>query len=201
MNLQISLLGQFRVESQGTVWHLESPRHILLLALLSLHPNAPRARLAGLLWPDSTEEQARTNLRNLLHHLKKACPQLAALLELDGQSIRWKSAATLEVDVHRFRAALTAARSAADAASRLCHLQQAADWYRGELLPGFYEDWVLTEREDLHQRYLDALTQLAKLYEETRQYPEAIESLNRFLRADPLNEAACAHSMRLHALN
>jgi predicted ATPase len=105
------------------------------------------------------------------------------------------------LDVKQFRESLAQAKASKEEQARIHHLQEAANHYRGELLPGFYEDWILVQREEFHQAYLNALTQLAKLLEDARQYEEAIEAVNRLIRADTLNESAYQHSMRLHALN
>ena len=55
---------------------LESARAQSLLAYLLVHRDAPqpRERIAFVLWPDSTEPQARTNLRKVLHNLRRALP-------------------------------------------------------------------------------------------------------------------------------
>ena len=55
---------------------VNTPRLQALLAYLLLHRDAPQSRshLAFLFWPDSTEAQAHTNLRTLLHRLRQALP-------------------------------------------------------------------------------------------------------------------------------
>ena len=73
--------------------------------------------------------------------------------------------------------------------------------YGGELLPGCYDDWLLAERDRLAQAYGPALEQLAALYEEGRDYRQAIGHAQALLRHDPLHEPAYALLMRLHALN
>ena len=62
-----------------------------LLAYLALHTGVQHSRehLAFLFWPDSTESQARTNLRQLLHHLRSALPDAGQFIETDGQNILW----------------------------------------------------------------------------------------------------------------
>jgi DNA-binding SARP family transcriptional activator len=70
---RIRLLGGFELDfGEGPVPPLESARAESLLAYLLLHRDAPqpRQRLAFALWPDSSEAQARTNLRHLLHNLR-----------------------------------------------------------------------------------------------------------------------------------
>jgi DNA-binding SARP family transcriptional activator len=202
--LAIQLLGGFRLHrAGGGICAIQSERLVLLLAYLFLHLEAPpsRKQLAYLFWPDTSEEQARANLRNLIHQLKRVFPEIEAFFDLDGQSIRRRSEAALAVDALQFTSTLARAKRQKDDASRLRELREAVSLYHGELLPGFYEDWVLLQREELHSAFLGALIQLAKLYEDHRQYAEAIEAINNLIRNDPLNEAAYQQAMRLHALN
>lgn len=201
--LEVQLLGGFSVRYGGReAQALHSERLALLLSYLALHAEAAltRRQVAYLFWPETGEEQARTNLRNLFHYFKKALPEADALLELDGQTIRWRDASNLNVDALQFRAALTAARAAQDDETRIRHLQEAVNRYRGELLPGHYQDWVLLMREEFQQEFLGALAQLTKTLEEARRYEEAVEAANRLIRADALNEGAYLQSMRLRAL-
>jgi hypothetical protein len=71
--LDIRLFGELELRmGRRSLPRLESERAESLLAYLLLHREAaqPRQRLAFLLWPDSTESQARTNLRDVLHNLR-----------------------------------------------------------------------------------------------------------------------------------
>src|SRR5687767_1066484 len=73
--LDIRLLGELDIRRDGrSLPPLDSARAESLLAYLLIHRGAPqpRQRLAFLLWPDSTEQQARTNLRHVLHNLRRA---------------------------------------------------------------------------------------------------------------------------------
>ena len=81
--LRIHLLGDFLLlADEIPVTSIDLPRLQSLLAYLLLHYNVPQARshLAYLLWPDSTDAQAHTNLRNLVHKLRQALPNADAFL-------------------------------------------------------------------------------------------------------------------------
>jgi DNA-binding SARP family transcriptional activator len=69
---------------------IDSPRLQSLLAYLVLHRTAPQSRqhLAFLFWLDSTEAQARNNLRQSLHLLKHALPDADHFLQSDVQSVQ-----------------------------------------------------------------------------------------------------------------
>src|SRR5439155_7828311 len=82
-----------------------------------------------------------------------ACPSIVLA---DRVEVRLDSRA-LTTDVGEFERALGLARQSSDAAERAQRLARAADLYRGELLPGYYEDWIGPERERLAQAHVDAL--------------------------------------------
>jgi DNA-binding SARP family transcriptional activator len=84
VTLRINLLGGFRLFCDDTlITALNTPRLQSLVTYLVLHCDSPQPRqhLAFLLWPDSTEAQARMNLRHLIHQLRQTIPEIADFLE------------------------------------------------------------------------------------------------------------------------
>jgi DNA-binding SARP family transcriptional activator len=187
---RIHLLGPLHLRYGDTpLPPLESARAESLLAFLLLHREAPqpRQRLAFLLWPDSTEAQARTNLRHLLHTLRRALPDLDRFLEVTPRTLGWRTDAPYWLDVAAFTDAL--ARAGADEGGRAA-LEEAVALYTGDLLDGCYDEWLLDERERLRALYLDALARLTALLEAGGDLAQAIRHADRLLRHDPLREAA-----------
>jgi len=193
--LHIQLLGDFRIWiDEAPVEGLSSAWAQAFVAYLLLHREAPQTRqsLAYRLYPDSTDKQARTNLRQLIHLLRQALPHADQFLDADGQSLQWRSAAPYTLDVAEFE---TAAGQAGTAAQ----LRAAAELYRGELLPACYDDWVLAEREQLRQRYVEVLERLIGRLTEASHYQTAIYYAELLLRQDSLSEETYRLLMRLHA--
>jgi predicted ATPase/DNA-binding SARP family transcriptional activator len=202
--LHIQLLGGFRLVSDTTPrTTLDLPRLQTLLAYLVLHRAAPHARphLAFQLWPDTTETQARTNLRTLLHRLRQALPDADQFLEIDAQTVQWRMDAPWTLDVADFERALAQADHCGNPTTLRMALAEAVERYHGDLLPAWYDDWVLLERERLRQRFLTALERLILLLEQEGAYAAAIGHAQRLLRHDPLHETTYQHLMRLHALS
>ena len=106
---------------------LDSARAESLLAYLLLHRDAPqpRQRLAFLLWPGSTEGQAQTNLRKVLHNLRRALPDADRLIEIGPRTLRWRADVPLWLDVEQFERAVAEDR-----------LEEAVEVYGGDLLEG-----------------------------------------------------------------
>jgi DNA-binding SARP family transcriptional activator len=88
--LRIQLLGDFRLTyGDEPLTDIVQARQQALLAYLVLHRDAPQSRhhLAFLFWPDTTEAQALTNLRNLFHKLRQALPDAESWLYSDAQAV------------------------------------------------------------------------------------------------------------------
>ncbi|HEY5004969.1 MAG TPA: AAA family ATPase, partial [Ktedonobacteraceae bacterium] len=179
-----------------------------LLAYLLLHRHAPqnRSHLAFLLWPDSTEAQAHTNLRKLLYQLRQALPDIDQFLCVDKQTLLWRPAqadAPWTLDIQEMERALAQAKQA-ELSQDLTTLRQALErvlhLYRGDLLPGCYEEWLLPERDRWHQLFLLAAERLIALLEQQREYDAALTAAQQLLRQDPLHEATYRLLMRLYAL-
>src|ERR687895_605663 len=196
--LQVRLLGGFELRLGDTpLPPLESARAESLLAYLLIHRGAPqpRQRLAFLLWPDSSEQQARTNLRHLLHKLRRALPDADRYLDVGSRTLGWRPDAPLRLDLAAFEDALARADEAADPVE---DLEAAVAAYAGDLLEGSYDDWLLEERERLRDRYHDALDRLSRLLAEGGDAARAIVHAERLLRHEPLREGTCRLLMRLH---
>jgi DNA-binding SARP family transcriptional activator/DNA polymerase III delta prime subunit len=195
--LHIQLLGDFRMTYNDST-SLTSKIHArqqTLLAYLLLHREAPQSRhhLAFLLWPDTGEAQALTNLRNLLHKLREALPDSEDFLNIDTRTVQWRPEGPYTFDVADF-VILTQSNSQAD-------LEKAVSLYRGDLLPSCYDEWILTEREQLQQRLYRALEGLVSQLEATHNYSSAIGYAQHLVRCDPLREETYRQLMRIHALN
>ena len=174
-----------------------------LLAYLVLRSRTPQSReyLAFLLWPDSDEAQARTNLRQLLHHLRKALPDGTELIQADAQTISWNPETESSLDVADFKSAVTRAAEAAsraDADAERRALESAVAIYEGDLLPELYDEWLRPLREQLKQQLVEALSRLTELFEAAREYPAAIRNAERLVREDPVREQSYQQLIRLH---
>lgn len=200
--LRAQLLGAFSLSrGDDPLASLNAPRLQSLIAYLLVHRAAPRTRqqIAFLFWPETSDAQAQTNLRQLLHTLRRRFPNAEAYLRIDERTIGWRSDAHYSLDVAIFENALDAA-ALAQGPAKIAALEQAVAAYTGDLLPGYYDDWVLPVRERLAQTFVGALEALILLHEERRYYAKAIAHAQRLLRYDPLHEATCRHLMRLFAL-
>ena len=185
-HVEIRLLGEISATVDGrAVPVLTGPRMTRLVARLALARGAgvPREQLAGELWPDSGTAQARTNLRKLLHDLRRSLSGPVELVDVGGRTVRW--CAGPAVDVVMFIDAVARGDSA-----------QAMNSYGGDLLPTCDDDWVVTERERLRRLAVDALSSLAASADAGGRDAEVVEHTRHLLRIDALHEPACRLLMR-----
>lgn len=193
MGLKISLLGPFDVQVDGRLLgRRHSRKENWLLALLALRHGRELSRewLAGRLWPDSLESQALSYLRQNIYLLKQALGDEARrvlsptsrtiLLDLTGA----------EVDVAAFDQAIRTGDTSS--------LEAAAGLYRGPLLEGCDEEWILNERLVREQAFLQCLETLSDRALERGDPATALPFLRQLIRVDPLREAA--HRSLMQAL-
>src|SRR5437762_379342 len=124
--MQINLFGNLRISFTGSpVTAVNTNRLHSLIAYLILHGDTPqpRERLAFILWPASNESQARTNLRQLLHHLKRALPAECNLLVTNHFTVQWRQDASCTIDAIDFQAAIAEAGPARTAKEREREIQ------------------------------------------------------------------------------
>src|SRR3989440_3965202 len=204
--LHLRLLGDFSLlYNDQQVTSLNTTRLRSLLTYLVLHRDVPQQRqhLAFLFWPDSTEAQARNNLRQLLHQLRQALPAGKHFLSADTHMLHWHPVTPFHLDVAEFEQTLTLADAATrhnDQQALQAALEQADSLYRGELLPGCYDEWILPERERLRQRHRQVLEQLLRLFKVQGDTVTAIRYAQRLIGLDPLSEDLSRRLMRLFAL-
>ncbi len=199
----VHLLGGLRVvRGPQSITRFRSQKFGALLAYLVLSPNRLHSReeLADLLWPDTEPELARGNLRAALSSLRRQMEPpgdpAGSVFVADGRTHLHLNPDSLKTDVAEFETALAAAaRSRGESAAH--HLSAAVAQYAGPLLPGYYDSWVLSERERLAEAHVRALQQLSVLREEAGDADQALDYARRAVSADPLREEAHAAVIRL----
>ncbi|SCL24869.1 DNA-binding transcriptional activator of the SARP family [Micromonospora pallida] len=160
-----------------------------IIALIGLRPGATRSHLAGLLWPDAPEERALSSLRTALWRLRQdpCCP-----MHTSGDTVRLDPTVAVDVDdLVRTAAQVHDGGDPRDAAAAL-----AAG--RHDLLPGWYDDWVLLERERLRQLRLHMLEQVARTHLHAARHGEALQAALEAMAAEPLRETPHRLVVQIH---
>jgi DNA-binding SARP family transcriptional activator len=180
--VEIRLLDGFELRLDGRVISLPSAAQ-RVVALLALHDRPMlRTYAAGLLWPESADERASANLRSALWRLRRLP---FPLVEASHSHLRISAGVVVDARemVERATAVLRGAVVASPEEAR--RMTGPAD-----LLPGWYEDWLVFERERFRQLQLHALEALSRLMAASGRFAEAVESGLAAVAAEPLRESA-----------
>jgi DNA-binding SARP family transcriptional activator len=202
--LHVTLLGEQAITDDGTgSVRVRSSRTIALIAFLALHAGSPQARqrIAGLFWPDSTDAQALTNLRRELHNLRHVMGDQASLA-VTSRDLCWCDSEMTRVDVRTFdieRKAALAAAAAGDSEGILAHAGCAIAQYRGDLLPGMYDDWLLDARAELERQCVDLCDLLCQTRARRGDLTGAVDAARRRIQLQRLEEAGYRTLMLLQA--
>jgi DNA-binding SARP family transcriptional activator len=183
--LCLRLLGPFEARCHGTpLPRLRSRKGLRILALLVLRRDRPveRAWLAGALWPDSLHDQALSLLRRDLTDLRRALGAEAARIQAPTPRTLSLDLAGTDVDLVAFDVCV--------ARGDEMSLRKAVACYRGPLLEGWADNWLLEERAALEQACLAALESLARYAAERGEGDAAERYLRRAVAVDPLRESA-----------
>jgi WD40 repeat protein/DNA-binding SARP family transcriptional activator len=175
--LQIRLLGQFDVRLDGKRVLLPSRAGQSLLAYFALTAGTAqrREKLAGMFWPDSSEDTARKNLRQELWRIRKAItPQKTEgtdYLLAEDFTITFNPQADYWLDVAQFE----------KLGPEIEALTSGLALYQGELMPGFYDEWVLLERERIRSVFDNKMEQLLAHLIMAERWTAAQEQAERWL--------------------
>jgi DNA-binding SARP family transcriptional activator len=199
---QVRLLGEAAIRENGEV-RTRSPRALALLAFLVAHPGAghSRQRLAGQFWPDSSDEQALTNLRRELHLLRGALDNDPSLV-VASRDLGWHDENSCEVDVRQFRQAAAASRAAAsrqDVDGALAHGERALAQYTGDFLPALEDDWAVAVRTALQDECVEMLDLVRDARSARHDTQHALAAARRRIALRPLEEIGYRRLMELLA--
>ncbi len=189
----IQLLGGLRAHSADNVvvGHFRTQKTGALFAYLATHFRHPQSRetLIERFWPDDDFDAARQSLRVALAFLRRALEpegtEPNSVLLADRVFVRLSEDA-FSTDVCAFEAAIRRAQtptSSAPAAAleigaRVSAWEEAIAAYGGPFLPGYYDDWILAERDRLHEIWCDAHVRLAACCDQSGDWRRGLAALD-----------------------
>jgi DNA-binding SARP family transcriptional activator len=198
---RVRLFDSCRISLRGREIALKS-REQRLVALLALEGQRPRGYLAGMLWPETVESKAAASLRAAVWQLEHTVPGLVV-----SSASQLGLAAQTRVDVAELRDltqrinAMSVHPDAVDGPPLEECLSMLLTLVQGELLTGWYEDWVLYERTRLQQLRLVALEVIADRLTSRGQTAPAMMAAMAAVAIEPLRESAHRAVIRVHLTN
>lgn len=183
----LRLLGTFELAHDGAPVPLPmGARRLVAFVALQGHP-VQRTYVAGSLWLDASDARAHANLRSALWRVHRTGHRM---IESTGDRLRLHE--TVRVDL---REAETLARRAInDGAAPDVDVAALA----GDLLPDWYDDWVLLERERFRQLRLRALEAICERSVQAKRFQDALDAAQTAVAAEPLRESAHRALVRIH---
>ena len=211
--LSLQLLGPPIIRwGEQPVTHFRSAKSLALLAYLAIERKTvhSRASLMTLLWPDLPEENGRQNLSQTLTRLRGALGPASGIVMANRQAVWLDDSAEIDLDVHTFWRLLAEVGKHPHEGKSTCPICQeklghAAALVRGELLAGvaiddsyLFEEWLLLERERVHEILLSVLSDLAEGALHDQHYDIAIQQARRQVALEAWRESA--HRQLIQAL-
>lgn len=195
--LHVQLLGCLSARAGRAVMsRFRTRKTAELFSYLALHSDhaSSREMLVDLLWPESCPGAGLQSLSQALSSLRRTLLRggagACALLKADRTSVQLKAS----TDVRDFEAAVQV-EGGRDA--RIAALTQAQVLYGGDLLPGNYHEWILTERDRLRDLFLKTTHELVSLLREKGDLRAAAAAAHRGVREDSLSEDAVQDLMHV----
>src|SRR5262245_17123267 len=204
-------MAQLRVTVLGPprVWHGDAPvtfptrKALALLVYLAVEGGLhSRETLAALLWPESAQRHSRGMLRYTLAALRRALRDGSgsAHLVVEREALGLDRGADFELDLDALPAGQLPGRPEA-----IAELRRAAERCRGAFLEGFslpdaqgFEEWASVQRDSCQRRMQLVFDRLSQLESDRGEVADALDSVQRWLAIDPLNEEGYRRLMRLH---
>lgn len=175
------MLGGFELRNGTGVVELPTGAQRLVAYLALQRRRLPRGFVAGTLWSEGTQERAYGNLRSALWRLRRRADDL---VDAGAETLALVPEATVDTE-----AVETASNRLVGSGADQADTDLSPECFAAELLPGWYDEWAVVERERMRQICLHALESLAERLEARGQYGRATEAVLDAIALDPLRES------------
>ena len=168
----------------------------------------PREKLQAIFWPESDTQRAQSALRTTLMRIKRGLPGVDEPMPIEADRVGFNASIPATLDLERLSQLPSTPTSDQAGLADLAQFQHAVEAARGSFLEAFsrpdspdFNQWVIVQHNFWLVRLIQDCDGLSDQQLEMRDIQPAIETVNRWLSLDPLNENAHHCLMRLHLLN
>ena len=194
--LRLSLIRGFELRNGDSVVRvaLSAQR---LVAFVALQDRAvQRLRASGVLWTDAPQQRANSSLRSALW--RTPSPDGRPLIEASSTHL-WLNP-IVEVDFREIVSRAVSLLDQDDGVQSADNLHSQFRQFDDDLLPDWYDDWVLVQRERFRQLRLHALEAICHRLTDLGRYALALEAGLAAVACDPLRESAQRQVIRVHLM-
>ncbi len=192
--ITLSLIHDFELRYDGVLVDM-APSSQRLVCFLALQGRpVRRSYVSGTLWPDATESRSNASLRSALW--RASSPTRSSLVQVSKTHI-WLNP-HVDVDLRQVIARAVAVLDGRVAEINLIDVARELCAFGDDMLVGWYDDWVIMERERFRQLRLHALDQLGEQLLLARRYCDALQVGLASVAAEPLRESAHRLLVRTH---
>lgn len=173
-----------------------------------------RDKLVSLFWPESDEQAGRATLRSTLARMRESLKESDGdvHLHVHRDTVSFNVSSDFYLDLNELNQAFTIVRamgrrrtSGEHQQDLVDHLQRGVDAWRGEFLEGFsfreapeFDDWAGIQREVWHRRAGEVFERLSLLQGDAGSTAAALDTAERWVRFDPLEERAHNRLIKSH---
>ncbi|GEM_PF-340202 len=211
--LEIRCFGRFSLFLGGrpvdeSLWQTKHAKHLFIFLALNAGKSFPDDRLMDLFWRDSPSEKAKQNLLTTITRIKNVFRKnftdcrVEEYITRDQDYLTFNCDANYWIDYRAFEKCLEEARSleaGGNVQKSMVEYQKAQRLCSGSLLEGIYEDWVFPKREEMQEKYLEALIKLSSFYLERDNLESAQKYTRMIMDEDPLDSRGMILYMKLLA--
>ncbi len=197
----VCCFGNFEVYGEGETipvqWKTTKAMELFAYLITNSNKIINKERILENIWSDMDPEQTSKWLYTYIYQIRNAMKiygiENGLIYKNKGYCLVTNN---ISSDVNEFENLIDSSMIEEMETSIEC-LKKAILLYKGEYLDGFYNDWIVDEKNRLENLYQSALERLSKIYMEVKEYKLALKYLIMILKKDPLSENA--HEMLMIA--
>jgi len=175
-----------------SAWKTQSVRDLFFFVLQNSE-GVTKEEIGEAFWSESDQEDIRVRFKNAIYRLRHALGTESVTLIEEGY--RFNRTLDYDYDVENFLQEISLAQDSNERSTKMTHLLNAMAIYKGPYLPKMDYDWVLIQRENLHQKYVTTALNLIHLLTESEQHQQVITFAQRVIEIDPSSESAHRSAM------
>lgn len=177
-------------------WKTQGVRD-LFFYILQNNDGVMKEEICDTFWPESDQQSVRLRFKNAIYRVRHALGPESVMLA--DEVYRFNRTLDYDYDVEYFLQELASAIESEDQIVKIQHYRNALAIYKGPYLAKMDYEWALVQRENLHQKFNEAASNLIKLLIQTEQYQQAITVAQHAIEIDPCSESAHRYAMTAYA--